>query len=340
MLKLLLKSVKRVSLKRIAEEVGVSIATVSLVLNGKDKGGRVSKETAAKILDKAAELNYMPNTLAKGLKLGRSKTIGLIVADISNVFFGTLALYIQEYAEKEGYAIIIANTNEQVKRMEKMIGLLKSRQIDGLIITPTEGSEYLIKDLIKYQMPLVLVDRSYPNLPVNSVLINNYEISYKSTKQLIQQGCKNIAFITYKQDHFHINERKRGYYEAVKESGLYKADNIQEVRYDFLRSDIDRAISYLVKKEEKIDGIFFATNSISIAGIKSLCKYDMGLQKDIQIMCFDECDAFYLLPFSIPFVRQPIEEMAKHAIKILIDNIEGKNLEIEKCFLDAELILK
>lgn len=66
----------------------------------------------------------------------------------------------------------------------------------------------------------------------------------------------------------------------------------------------------------------------------------MGLQKDIQIMCFDECDAFYLLPFSIPFVRQPIEEMAKHAIKILIDNIEGKNIEIEKCFLDAELILK
>lgn len=331
---------ERVSLKRIAEEVGVSIATVSLVLNGKDKEGRVSKETAAKILNKAAELNYMPNSLAKGLKLGRSKTIGLIVADISNVFFGSLALYIQEYAEKDGYAIIIANTNEQVKRMEKMIRLLKSRQVDGLIITPTEGSEYLIKDLIKYKMPLVLVDRSYPNLPVNSVLINNYEISYKATKQLIQQGCKNIAFITYKQDHFHINERKRGYYEAVKEVGLYKSDNIQEVRYDFLRSDIDRAISYLVKKEEKIDGIFFATNSISIAGLKLLYKYNLVLQRDIQVMCFDESDAFYMVPFSIPFVKQPIEEMAQHAVHILMDQIEEKNLEVEKCFLDAELVLR
>lgn len=331
---------ERVSLKRIAEEVGVSIATVSLVLNGKDKEGRVSKETASKILDKATELNYMPNTLAKGLKLGRSKTIGLIVADISNVFFGTLALYIQEYAEKDGYAIIIANTNEQVKRMEKMIRLLKSRQVDGLIITPTEGSEYLIKDLIKYKMPLVLVDRSYPNLPVNSVLINNYEISYKATKQLIQQGCKNIAFITYKQDHFHINERKRGYYEAVKEAGLYKADNIQEVRYDFLRSDIDRVISYLVKKEEKIDGIFFATNSISVAGVRSLYKYNFVIQRDIQIMCFDESDAFYLVPIPVPFVKQPIEEMAQHAVHILMDQIEGKNLEVEKCFLDAELVLR
>jgi LacI family transcriptional regulator len=332
--------VKRVSLKRIADELGVSTATVSLVLNGKDKNGRVSRETAKKILDKAAELNYIPNTLAKGLKMGRSRTIGLIVADISNVFFGTLALYIQEYAEKEGYAVIIANTNEQIKRMEKMIKLLKSRQVDGLIITPTEGSENLIQDLIKYNIPLVLVDRSYPDLPVNSVLINNYEISYKSTEQLIQQGCRNIAFVTYKQDHFHINERKRGYCEAMKEADLYKVDHIQEVRYEFLRSDMDRAISYLVNKEEKMDGIFFATNSISIEGVKSLYKHHLTLQKDIQIMCFDESDAFYLFPFSIPFVKQPIEEMAQHAIQILIDRIEERNLGIEKCFLDAELVLR
>ena len=200
---------KRVSLKMIAEELGVSIATVSLVLNGKDKNGRVGRDTAKKILDKAAELNYMPNTLAKGLKMGRSKTIGLIVADISNVFFGTLALYVQEYADKEGYTVIVANTNEQVKNMERMIKLLKSRQVDGLIITPTEGSEYLIEDLLKDKMPLVLVDRSFSDLPVNSVLINNYEISYKSTEQLIQQGCKNIAFVTYKANHFtSMNERE------------------------------------------------------------------------------------------------------------------------------------
>ena len=88
---------------------------------------------------------------------------------------------------------------------------------------------HIFQDLIKYNIPLVLVDRSYPDLPVNSVLINNYEISYKSTEQLIQQGCRNIAFVTYKQDHFHINERKRGYCEAMKEADLYKVDHIQEL---------------------------------------------------------------------------------------------------------------
>lgn len=92
---------EKVSLKVIAKELGVSAATVSLVLNGKNKNGRVSEEMSKKIIDKAAELHYIPNSLAKGLKMGHSKSIGLIVADISNVFFGTLALHIQNYARKK-----------------------------------------------------------------------------------------------------------------------------------------------------------------------------------------------------------------------------------------------
>ena len=110
----------RVSLKTIADLLGVSTASVSIVLSGKDIKGRVSKETSKRILETAKELNYIPNTLAKGLRMGSSKTIGLVVADISNLFFGTLALYIQECAEKEGYAVIIVNTNEKLRDMKKM----------------------------------------------------------------------------------------------------------------------------------------------------------------------------------------------------------------------------
>lgn len=126
---------KRPSLKTIADELGISTAAVSIVLSGKNDKGRVSEETSKKIFEKAKEINYMPNTLAKGLRMGSSKTLGLVVADISNVFFGTLALYIQAYAEKEGYAIIIVNTGENFDKMEKMIKLLKARQVDGFIIS-------------------------------------------------------------------------------------------------------------------------------------------------------------------------------------------------------------
>ena len=330
---------KRVSLKTIADQLGVSSATVSLVLNGKNQHGRVSKEMSQKILDKAAELNYIPNSLAKGLKVGKSRTIGLIIADISNLFFGALALHIQNIAEEKGYTVIIGNTNEQVGEMEKLINFLYARQVEGLIITPTEKSQTLLKKLTHNKIPFVLVDRTFPELAVNSVLINNYEISYQSTLQLIKKGCKRIGLVTYKQDHYHINERRRGCEDALKYAGLYNPDIMEEVRYEFLKNDMHIAIRRLTSTKEKIDGIFFTTNSISINGVKELIKNNVNIQKDIQIMCFDENDAFYILPYTVPFIRQPIKEMAQKAVNILIDQIEMKNEENRNLVLGAELVL-
>lgn len=329
---------KRVSLKTIATELGVSSATVSLVLSGKNKNGRVGKELSQKILDKAKELNYIPNSFAKSLKIGKSKTIGLIIADISNIFFGALALHIQKFAEESGYTVIIGNTNEQVDEMEKLMEFLHARQVDGFIITPTENSQPLIRQLMSNKIPLVLVDRSFPDIPVHSVLINNYEISYKATEQLIKKGCGNIGLITYKQDHFHINERKRGCIDALKKAGLYDPENIKEVRYDTLIADINDAIKCFIDRNIKIDGFFFTTNTISIIGVKALISNNINIQKDIHIMCFDENDAFYLLPYSIPFIKQPIKLIAKKAVELLISQFEDVETEVENCVLDAELV--
>ncbi|MDD3901511.1 MAG: LacI family DNA-binding transcriptional regulator [Dysgonamonadaceae bacterium] len=327
---------EKISLKHIADELGVSIATVSLVLNGKNVKNRVSEEMSKKILKKAEELHYTPNTFAKGLKIGKSKTIGLIVADISNVFFGKLALYIQNEAEKEGYAVIIANTNEEYSEMDKMVRLLKSRQVDGLIITPPAGSEKTIQYLSKEKMPLVLVDRNFPELNVSSVMINNFEISYNAISKLIEKGFKNIALITYKQTQFHITERNRGYIEANKNANLYNEKNIKMVSYEFLNSDMETVINELLSEERPIDAIYFTTNSISISGIKELYKQKQ-YQSNIQLMCFDESDAFYILPLNIPFIKQPIKEMAKNAMQLLTDQMEMKNNEIKNCIVEAEL---
>lgn len=330
---------KRVSLKTIASELGVSSATVSLVLSGKNENGRVSKEMSKKILDKAEELNYIPNSLAKSLKVGKSKTIGLIIADISNIFFGALALHIQKLAEEAGYTVIIGNTNEQLGEMEKLIKFLYARQVDGFIITPTENSQHLIKRLMSIKIPFVLVDRSFPELSVNSVLINNYDISYKATEYLINKGCINIGLITYKQNHYHINERKRGCIDALINAGLFNQENIKEVRYDSLISDIDNAIKCFLNCKKKIDGYLFTTNTISIIGAKALISNNIQIQEDIQIMCFDENDAFYLLPYSIPFIKQPIKLIAGKAIELLIRQFENLDTEVENCVLDAQLVL-
>lgn len=326
-------------MKVIAHELGVSAATVSLVLNGKNKNGRVSREVSEKIMAKAAELNYVPNSLAKGLKMGHSKSIGLIIADISNVFFGTLALHIQNFAEQMGYTVIIGNTNENPEEMLKMITFLNSRQVDGLIITPTEGGEFMVKALLEKEKPLVLVDRIYPDIHTASVMINNFEISYRSTRQLLNRGCNNPAFISYKQDQYHTNERKRGYLEAMQDAGHHVTDKIKEVSYQNLQEDMDGAIEELLQMSPKVDAIFFATNSISISGIRSLLKKGLLVQKDIQVMCFDESEAILLFPFRVPYVKQPIEEMGKQALELLIGQIERKEKPGQQIVLEAELIV-
>ena len=177
---------------------------------------------------------------------------------------------------------------------------------------------------------------------IASVLINNYDISYQSTEHLILQGCKNIGIVTYKQDQFHINERGRGYVEALKNADIYKLENIEEVNYESLKCDVASAIYNLINKKNKIDGIFFTTNSISINGVKSLIKNNIDIPRDIKIMCFDESEAFYLLPYSVPFIKQPIQQMAQKALELLITGIkkEKNNIEIKQCIIDAELIIQ
>lgn len=328
----------KISLKSIAREFGVSAATVSLVLNGKDKNGRVGKELSQKILQKAEELNYAPNSLAKSLRMGNSKTLGLIIADITNVFFGALAFQIQEFAEKMGYAVIIGNTNESLVKMQNMVDLLRRRQVDGFIITPTDGSEQIIKSIESYEIPLVLVDRYFPNLQVCSVSINNFQISYNAVNSLIAKGCERIGMVVYfTESQSHMQDRKNGYIQAVKDANLFDSAFIQEVHYENLENDLEFSVTELLR--QKIDGIFFATNTISMYGLRKIMAKMKSNATDIQYVCFDENEAYCLLPFKIPFVKQPIKEMAEEAIKCIINQIENKDKTFTNRIIEAELKL-
>ncbi len=314
----------KISLKDIAEKVGVSTATVSLVLNGKEKTGRIGKEIAEKIRLAAKEMNYEPNNLARGLRIGRSNTIALIVADISNTFFANLAFHIQEYAEKFGYTVIITNTNESTEKMGKVIATLKSRQVDGFIIVPTEEGEKYIGELQKAGSPIVLLDRYFPGIPICHVVVNNYHASYEGTKLLIESGCKNIGLLIYKNQLPHIQDRKRGYTDALLKAGIFQPDMIKEIHYESIQEDIMRSIDELAQGEHPADGIFFATNTISMSGIKRLLQLNKRIPEDIRVVCFDKNEAFEFSKMPIPCIQQPIPEMGRMAVDILIEQIKEK----------------
>jgi len=327
----------KVSIKDIAQKLGISNATVSIVLSGKMKEGRVSKDLIQKIRITAKDMNYEPNILARGLRMGKSLTIGLIVADISNPFFGQLAFQIQEHAEKFGYSVIITNTNESENKMEKMISILKSRQVDGLIIVPTDHGESAIEQLTNSSIPFVLLDRNFPSIPTSHVVVNNYHASKEATRYLIKDGCKNIGLIIYNNQLHTMLERKRGYVDALQEAGLLKPDLIKCIDYQTINEDVVSSINDLLKEEKKVDGIFFATNTISMIGIKQILDLNLNIPNDVKVFCFDKSSEFDLSNLKIPYVLQPIPEMGKEVVELLIGHIDKTIKEPTKIELIAQL---
>lgn len=331
---------KKVSLKDIAKEVGVSTALVSYVLNNKEKEARVGKDIAEVIRKKAAELHYQPNQLAKSLKSGKSFTIGLIVADISNPFFANIARTIEDEAKRNNYTVIFGSSDENAEKSLDLIEVLVKRQVDGFIIAPTEGSEEQINYLKRSNIPFVLIDRYFPSIQTNYVATDNFQAAEQATKHLIANGFKRIAMIAYKSNLIHMRERINGYLAAIKESGTLKPI-LHEVNYSSAALDVQEKIGKILAAKQPVDALLFATNTLSIYGLKYLNNKRLKVPEDVAVVCFDESDAFDFFYCPLTYVKQPLVDVAGQAVKILINRINHSPQETEEqLLLQSNLVVR
>src|SRR5699024_1649404 len=181
------------TIKRIAEIAKVSTATVSKVINGKDQ--HISDATRQRVLEIVEREGYIPNGVAKSLKTRRTKTIGIIMPDVMNLFFSELTRGAEDAAEKKGYSVIICNSDNKETKEEKYLYILQEKMVDGIIMTASEGS--IKKSMEKFNIPMVLVDRDIDiNKKVGRITVDNEQGAYNATSYLIKKGCKNIGFIS------------------------------------------------------------------------------------------------------------------------------------------------
>lgn len=328
----------KVSIASIAAKVGVSKASVSLVLNGKQKEGRIGDSLAQLIRDTAKEMNYQPNELARSLRTGYSKTIGLIVADISNQFFSRLAYHIQEQADKRGYSVIFVNVSERSEKMKPMIDVLRNRKVDGIIMVPTTNTESTIEELLFNQYPLVMVDRYLANIEASHVVIDNYRAAANATRYLIESGCKKFTLFTHQQNQPHILERTRGFEDTLKESGLGDCYSVFQIAYDQVDLAIRDRLVQIKEESGGADGFLFTSSSISMSGIRHLLQLGFDIPNRCKMVCFDYNDVYEFLSFKVPYILQPIAEMGRIAVDQLIDQIENRNFKVVESILDTELI--
>lgn len=317
----------------IADKLGISRGTVSLVLSGKAKTGRISDEMQFKVKKLAKELNYHPNEIARSLSTGVTKSIGIIVTDISNEFFGKMVFHIQERAKHYGYSVITANTNENLNDFDEAVTVLINRQVDGIILVPVEGGNEIVKKIISRKIPLVQIDRYYPDLNSNYIVIDNYDISKQAIELLINEGKRRIAVICYDINLSALTERKQGYIDAMKQRGLFDVELIKNIGYDNQEKEIEQAICDLKKNSDKVDAIFFCSRKVFLAGVKYMVKLNIKIPEDMSVICFDEIDAFSYANIPVIYIEQPIQQMSEKAIDLLIEQLQGNN-QIEQLVLD------
>jgi LacI family transcriptional regulator len=330
---------KRVSLKDIANKVGVSIALVSYVMNGQEKEKRVGAGVVKKIREAAEELNYQPNQIARSLRMKTTKTIGLIVADIANPFFGQLARIIENEANKVGYTVIFGSSDEDGIKSAALINTFLNRQVDGIIIVPAEGTSGQIQSLLRKKIPLVLVDRYFPEINASHIILDNYQATYDATLHHIENGFTNIAMVAHKSALLHMKERIRGYREAMTNHNLSGLICIEEIRFDHYDEDLEKVFDDFEKKNKNINALVFATNTLSIFGLYCIQKRCLKVPDNLAFIGFDGGDVFDLFDPPLSFVQQPLEEMGKESFRVLMDLMNGSS-KISQIMLSPKLIAR
>lgn len=330
---------KKISLKDIALKAGVSTALVSYVLNGKEKEGRVGKEIASEIKRIAKKLNYQPNHLAKSLRSGKTFTIGLVLADISNPFFANIARIVENQARKHGYTVICGSSDEDAEKSWDLINVLVNRQVDGFIIVSSEDSEKQIYRLIRQRIPFVLLDRHFPEIKTDVVTTNNYKAAYDAGLHLIKSGYHNIGLIAYKSHMHHMRERVRGYLDSLKSSHIRVKKNwLKEVSFKNAKTEVKTAINEMLASSFRVDAIIFSTYSLAVNGLKHINDLRLNVPTDLAIVSFGQAEVFDLYYCPITYVMQQMDELGKTAVDILVTKIKNPKEQIRSVLMDATLV--
>jgi len=325
---------KKTSLTDIANSLNVSKTLVSMVLNNHGDTQGISKATQQKVLAKIKEMNYKPNLIARSLRLGKSNTIGLIVSDISNTFYSKIARNIERYAEYKGFNLIICSTEEDIAREVRLINMLKDRQVDGLIISSSQKDGAEFGSLIEDNYPFVLIDRYIPGFTSNYVGVDNIKGTYDALMHLIKQGYDKIAVFAITPTYVSsINDRIVGYMKALMDSGLnFNKNYLREIPYNNIKAVVKEELKKMLVPKNKINAIFAINNNIAIACIEYLNEMHIKIPEDVALISFDDIDFFKLTIPTITSIEQPIEEICKQAIDILVNEIDknGNVTETEK----------
>jgi LacI family transcriptional regulator len=329
---------RHTSLKDIADELGVSISTVSRALKNNPI---ISPELTGKIKEIAAKRNYIPNPLAMGLLRQQTKMIGVIVPDLVTHFYSSIISGIEDVAKENGYYILIASSNESLKKeIESVQNLLKTR-VEGIIacISQETNSFEHFEQLIQNEIPLVFFDRVAELIEVPSVTVDGAEAAKNVTHHFYENGCRRIAYISGP-DHLNISkQRKKGYLNGLKACGLEFAPELL-VECNLNAGEATIATQKLLRLKPIPDAIFGINDTIAFAAMKEIKKHKLRIPEDIALVGFtDEFHSTVVEP-ALTSVTHPTMQMGREAARLFFECTEKGAGFAEKVVLKTKLVVR
>lgn len=327
---------KPVTLKQIAETLGISITTVSKAL--KDYPD-VSKKTKRLVKELAQTLNYKPNAFAVNLRTKESKTIGLIVPAIVHHFFSSVIKGIIAQAEKKGYLVIILQSNESYELEKKQIDLLFSKRVDGILISLANGTGDFkhLNDLMAQDTPLVMFDKIAKIVNCSKVIINDRKAAYNATKHLIDTGCKRIAHFRGPLLPQNSIDRFLGYKQALTDFGIAYDPSLVYILEDMSFDEGTYFTNQLLKDHSNVDGVFINTDLVAIGAIAELNKKGIKVPDDISIVGFSNWFMSSVISPTLTTISQPGFLMGKTAFKLLYKEIKSRKKNETIIYKEIEL---
>lgn len=321
------------TIKDIAEMADVAVSTVSYVLNNKKN---VKPETRERIMEAIRKLNYQPRSVARSLKTGRTSTIGIMLPDITNLFFTETTRGIEDAANKCGYNVILCNTDKDAKKEMDYLNNLYSKDVDGIIIIGTCQNQHIIRS--NAGTPTVVINGKIGE-DIPYVKVDDIQGGYLATKHLLERKKSEVMFLTGPLSRKSFFDRMTGYLNAIRSEGLehneflvHQCDMSFQGGYDKIKS--------VFNKDFGIKSIFAVSDVIALGAIRALIEKGVKVPEDVSVVGYDDISIASMFIPSLTTIRQPKYLMGQKAVEFLIRKIDDKASENEYMVLEPELIIR
>lgn len=311
---------KEITLKEIAHTLGISITTVSKALKNYPD---VSDKTKKAVIELATKLHYTPNSFAVNLRTKESKTIGLIIPEIVHHFFSNVINAIIDEAEKNGYLVIILQSNETLALEKKQVALLINKRVDGIIMSLSNESnnDEHIQEIINRQIPFVMFDKIAKLANCSKVVIDDQKAAFDAVQHLINIGCKKIAHIRGPLNPQNAIDRHIGYKKALEKNGIPYNDALVYTCENVTFEEGKDFAAQIINQHENVDGIFAITDLVAVGAIDYLNKKNIKIPHDIAVIGFSNWFMSQVITPTLSTVDQPSNEMGRAAFYLLLEEM-------------------